>query len=369
MRINKKIIIAAALAVCLSGCAANSEGSGAPLSSPSTSTSTYSPSSEEVSDTLQSESAASTSAASTSAASESKASEAPETESEDDYVSVGWLTAPKGYKPPKSSVSETKKFETLMEIKTEPDPDCDHFKKQRVYITEPTEDDIGQYGLQCVNCGYTITAEYAIYFDTKGYRSVEDAEKAQGKYKANKAADNLIDKLGLNSGEKSDIEKLCILNKWFCDNTAYDATLERHAAYDILVEGLGVCSSYAEALCIILPKCGIETYWCSSEKLNHAWNAVKIDGQWTYTDFTGGIDHNSEKVILGSSCHGVPDYIQVKKYYTDLHEYKFVTEFDFSAVSTKLRLFDLNGNELEVHEEAGGFWYVDSNGKEWECIF
>lgn len=53
--------------------------------------------------------------------SESKASEAPETESEDDgYVSIGWLAAPKGYKPG-SSASGSKPAETSA-VKAESKP-------------------------------------------------------------------------------------------------------------------------------------------------------------------------------------------------------------------------------------------------------
>lgn len=251
-----------------------------------------------------------------------------------------------------------------------PDPDCENcgWKTQHVYITMPTEDEIGEVGMQCVKCGFTIDEGYAIYYDDECYTSKEYAEDAHKKKKADRAADKIIKEIGLNEGEKSDLEKLILLNKWFYDNTKYDATYERHSACDILVDRLGVCSSYAEALSIILPKCGIETYYCVADSINHAWNLVKIDGQWTYTDFTGGLDSNPTEIILGSSCHGVPADIKVKEYNVDEYMMRGIS-FDLSTVSTKLRLIDFNENDLEVHEESDGFSYVDSNGQGWKCTF
>lgn len=264
-------------------------------------------------------------------------------------------------------------------MKDKPDPDCDCKKTQWVYMTMPTEDEIGRVGRQCLNCGYTYFAWYTIYYNDELYSAKEYAEKAHKACKTDKKSDDIIEEIGLNDGNKSDLEKLILLNKWFYNNTKYDATYERHSAYDILVDGLGVCSSYADALSIILPKCGIETYYCSAKSINHAWNLIKIDGQWTYTDFTGGIESNPTEIILGSSCHGIPDDIEVKEYY--FHEkghdgyyqtesgHKTVKGFDFSNVSTKLRLIDFDGNELEVHEKPDGFSYVDSNGQGWKCTF
>lgn len=190
------------------------------------------------------------------------------------------------------------------------------------------------------------------------YEDKEDAE-------ADLAAYNLIEELGLNSGNKTDLEKLCILKRWFCENTKYDYPY--YTGYDMLIRHEGVCMAYGEALCLLLPKCGIETIYCSGS--NHAWNAVKIDGQWTYTDFTGGKDGNSESVILGSSCHGIPGFIAFQTYDESRGQRLRDMDFDASVISTKLCLFDLDGNELEVHEEADGFSYVDSNGDSRRCIF
>lgn len=187
-----------------------------------------------------------------------------------------------------------------------------------------------------------------------------------------KLVDALIDELDLKNVKKSDMEKLCILGKWFYDNTEYDHALaegigtgtETEASY-LLTKHSGKCSSYAKAACLILSECGIDTLYCSNANIDHAWNAVKIDGQWTYTDYTGG----SEYLILGSSFHGLPKYTVIRSHLS-LNGYGYGgAKPDISEISSDLRLFDFDGNELEVHEEADGFSYVDSNGNSRKTVF
>lgn len=293
-----------------------------------------------------------------------------------------------------SSISQTGETSTDSEASepassslpaSKPVEKCECRERVRVCVTEPTEDHIGEIGDQCTNCGSTYVSRYSNYFTAHTYRYKEEAERALMENKADRAAQELVDQLGLNSGGKSDLEKLCVLKKWFCDNTSYDfdsvdleiatldllngAYIEGHEAYDILIDHKGVCDACAKALCLILPKCGIDTYYCRSGKIKHAWNIIKVNGQWTYTDFVGGED-DGEDVILGSSYHGVPDDVEVKNYSIDTeYECEYIHNFDFSVISTELRLFDLNGKELEVHKEANGYSYVDSNGDGWIMDF
>ncbi|MDE7361285.1 MAG: hypothetical protein K2N38_05070 [Oscillospiraceae bacterium] len=197
---------------------------------------------------------------------------------------------------------------------------------------------------------------------------------------AEKLVDALIDELDLNNNKKTDMEKLCILGKWFSDNTEYDYELvgTADAIYNagkafstedevnyLLTKHGGKCSSYAKAACLILSKCGIDTLYCKNVNINHAWNAVKIDGQWTYTDFVGGPD----TLILGSSRHGLPKNTVID-WCTTFNGYGYGgAKPDISEISSDLRLFDFDGKELEVHEEADGYSYVDSSGQGGKVIF
>ena len=61
-----------------------------------------------------------------------------------------------------------------------------------------------------------------------------------------------------------------------------------HNAYGALVEGKAVCEGYAEALQCLLQCAGIQSVqvYGSSRGENHAWNMVRIDGEYYLTDLT-----------------------------------------------------------------------------------
>lgn len=59
---------------------------------------------------------------------------------------------------------------------------------------------------------------------------------------------------------------------------------EKYTEYSILVNGTGVCGSYALAYRAVLNAAGMECLYLSSRSMNHAWNLVKIDGNWYHVD-------------------------------------------------------------------------------------
>lgn len=90
-------------------------------------------------------------------------------------------------------------------------------------------------------------------------------------------------------------------------------------AYGCLVKGVSVCQGYAEAYQYLLEQVGIDSYLCSSDKLNHVWNIVEIAGDYYHVDVTwddpvwdvpGYVGHTnflcSSEVFLAS--HEAKDY-------------------------------------------------------------
>lgn len=59
-----------------------------------------------------------------------------------------------------------------------------------------------------------------------------------------------------------------------------------HNAYAALVAGNPVCDGYAEAYALLLQQAGIPCKVVSSERMNHAWNMVQLDGAWYHVDVT-----------------------------------------------------------------------------------
>ena len=86
------------------------------------------------------------------------------------------------------------------------------------------------------------------------------------------------------SSGMSDREKALALHNWLIYNAHYDYTLSNHAADGVLVKGTGVCDSYSRAYGLLLTKVGIENKRATGG--NHAWNVVRIGGQWYFVDTT-----------------------------------------------------------------------------------
>ncbi len=94
----------------------------------------------------------------------------------------------------------------------------------------------------------------------------------------------------LSKSAKTDVEKVKAVNDYIVSNTAYtDSTkASPHSAYTVLAEHGGVCQGYALLAHSMLQKLGIETQYIIGYvgQEGHAWNLVKLDGQWYHLDTT-----------------------------------------------------------------------------------
>lgn len=99
----------------------------------------------------------------------------------------------------------------------------------------------------------------------------------------------------------TDFEKELALHDYIVKTADYNVenynnkatTLEDHTAYGVLVDRIGVCESYAKAMNLLLKEVGIDCkYVTGFSKHNgvkgggHAWNMVKLDGEWYNLDAT-----------------------------------------------------------------------------------
>lgn len=90
--------------------------------------------------------------------------------------------------------------------------------------------------------------------------------------------------------------RLLALHDWLVMNCAYDMRLAESSTLDgaqppftaagALVDGTAVCMGYARAYQMLCDAAGIETYFIVSEKMNHAWNAVRLEGELLFIDCT-----------------------------------------------------------------------------------
>lgn len=94
----------------------------------------------------------------------------------------------------------------------------------------------------------------------------------------------------------TDYEKVKAIHDYIINNTYYDMDLfengkveeESYTAYGTLVLGVSVCEGYAKAMKYILDEVGIETLVIIGDSKNqkHAWNLVKLDGEYYHIDAT-----------------------------------------------------------------------------------
>jgi hypothetical protein len=122
--------------------------------------------------------------------------------------------------------------------------------------------------------------------------------RAETDNKANEIIRNII-KPGM-----SDYEKVLAIHDHVIKSSRYDrlnaevdaVPPEEHEAYGVLVKGIGVCDSYAKAVKLLLGKAGVQSIIVEGSKAegvgqrlgdaDHAWNIVKLDGEYYHLDAT-----------------------------------------------------------------------------------
>ena len=70
---------------------------------------------------------------------------------------------------------------------------------------------------------------------------------------------------------------------------------EEFTAYGALVKGSAVCEGYAHAICLLMNKFGIPSYYANGygEDAPHMWNTVKIGDNWYHLDATWDDNENA----------------------------------------------------------------------------
>jgi hypothetical protein len=154
-----------------------------------------------------------------------------------------------------------------------------------------------------------ILGENQFYYDNKtkslmvSYSLTKDEitkEQSEIRAKVKKVVAEIIT-VGMSYSDK---EKA--IHDWIINNGAYqDEVLDAYnngtpmatiankyasafSAYGILINGLGVCQSYAEAFKLLADEAGIQSVVMTGtlDGTPHAWNMVKIDGKWYHVDTT-----------------------------------------------------------------------------------
>lgn len=87
------------------------------------------------------------------------------------------------------------------------------------------------------------------------------------------------------SEDMTDFEKVMTVHDYMVLHYEYDETYSNYTI-SIMTTKTGVCMSYAFAFNHLMNELGIESTFVSSDAMNHAWNLVKVDGEWYHIDLT-----------------------------------------------------------------------------------
>lgn len=99
----------------------------------------------------------------------------------------------------------------------------------------------------------------------------------------NKIDEIISSNINNNMSTKTKIE---IIHDYIINNSKYvnDSNTKNGKATDILLRGVGICSSYTDAMALFLNRFGINNYKIAST--NHIWNLVYINNEWLHLDLT-----------------------------------------------------------------------------------
>lgn len=86
------------------------------------------------------------------------------------------------------------------------------------------------------------------------------------------------------AGCTGDYETALWLHDWIIENASYDMSYSYYSADGVLIRGAGVCDSYSKAYVLLLEAAGMEVDRVTGG--NHAWNVVRMDGDWYQVDPT-----------------------------------------------------------------------------------
>lgn len=124
-----------------------------------------------------------------------------------------------------------------------------------------------------------------IEFQSPMYQTATDADETDATTVAGKV--NAIVESVITDG-MGEYAKALALHDWLIYNANYDYTYSNYTPEGVLLEGSGVCQSYALAYQLLLKKAGISCLYVTGEAGGggHAWNLVKLSGDWYHVDCT-----------------------------------------------------------------------------------
>ncbi len=146
---------------------------------------------------------------------------------------------------------------------------------------------------------FWLTNKFSYLFENGGTtiyfffnNNMSSVERVEAKKEFNNTVDKIVANAPKNAG---DYEKELYINNYLIDNCTYDKKAaesdeienNENDAYGALIDKKAVCEGYARAFQLLCNRLGIDCVTVGgTANENHAWNCVKISGEWYQIDPT-----------------------------------------------------------------------------------
>lgn len=211
---------------------------------------------------------------------------------------------------------------------------------------------LGVSGASLMNQGKTMLIQY----DTDAKAMEEKQKEIADEVK--RVIDEIIDE------DMSELEKEFAINQYLCDTAEYDMKALENAEendfaevdeeyndsftpYGVLLNKTGVCASYAGAFKLLADEAGLECIVVTGDlegELPHAWNKVKIDGEWQIVDST-----NNDNELIFNALLNLPDNVAGK----------VLVEDDRFVLDSKLSDYEAPNDNKEYYRLQDKFYARD----------
>ena len=98
----------------------------------------------------------------------------------------------------------------------------------------------------------------------------------------------------------SETEKALWVHDYLVSSFSYDTSMKNYDAYSLFRDRKGVCQAYSMAYVAILRELGMEAVMVPSPSMGHAWNLVKVNGNWYHVDL---VEDDPIPDVLGQVLH------------------------------------------------------------------
>ncbi len=151
---------------------------------------------------------------------------------------------------------------------------------------------------------YSYSGSYAIAINLQYTHTGQALTQAQAQLEAVAAP-----WLARLTADMSEYEKALLLNDLLAEHVLYGSTGDYTTAYGVLTGGVAVCQGYAEAYHYLLNRAGILSTIVTGTVASgsHAWNLVRMDGNWYHVDVTWNDPNEYEGSFRSHAYFGLTD--------------------------------------------------------------